>query len=224
MKLYLKISSLVLITALAGCQSMPWQKTAAAKAPAAKPAVTKPTAPKSIGSIDHITFTLPPELPWQQVSEQNTPEGGIYAKWLLQDMDDNHSPVRVIYQRITPRQDPQALARQLISPFAQNCSDLKQTPLKLASQYPQQLALEHICARYAQNNFGSLMQTVIMSDANANHVLFTEAKTPPAAKAGVLTFRNEAEKQQVAVSQALIGLLQKLLGSLRVCNTENHCQ
>lgn len=175
--------------------------------------------------IATMKFTLPrPEqIAWQQVKNQSK-NGNMLSEWVPKGNTPANTPVRVIYQRLTPAMATNDFVGRVIQPIQKLCSDHKVAAFKGTSTYPDQANAEMICARLGKNSFGTITYLSVFTDQSANHMLVSEVKAPASEKAGVLNFKTDREKQMAQNSAALAKLMYELNYSVKVCDAKNRCQ
>lgn len=177
----------------------------------------------SISAIDTMQFNLPAQIKWKQ-SKNQANKGNILAEWIPEGSNSNNTPVRVIYQRLTPSQQTAAFLNKAVQPLQKVCTDIKVSPFKASSAYADQASAEILCAQLGKNQFGTVSYVSVFSDKMANHILVSEVKMPPSQKAGVLNFKTEKQKQQAQNSSALAKLMYQFNNSVRVCDKAKNCQ
>lgn len=172
--------------------------------------------------INDVRFSLPAQVRWvQSKNQRNT--GNIVAEWRV----DNHSikttPMLIAYQRMADLQSPKALLQQLTAPYQQHCADHRITSLNVTSRYPNSYGVEILCSQFQQQPYGLVIQVLLFSDTQANHLLLGEVKTPPSAKAGQLAFRNPEEKRLAELSQQRFTAISQMMQSTQVCDVQKRC-
>ena len=182
------------------------------------PAQSAAPAQQAAQGISYLTISLPREVQWQQGQDQ---QRGV-TEWVLQGHTSQNSPARVVYQRISPAQPAQQLANQVLNPLGQ-CADRYVNTFVGTSKYPRQANIEAICSRLGQSRIGLISYVSIFSDAQANHLIMTEVRTPPSAKVGIYDQKNAALQKQVEAVNNLAALLRRTMQSVRVCDANRRC-
>lgn len=173
--------------------------------------------------INDIQFVLPASVKWQQSKNQRLENGQVIGEWLVENHKRHNTPMLVAYQRFAQRQIPEALLKQLLSSYQQQCSDTKIVALSLATQYPIHQGIEIICSRFQSYDYGLVVEAVVFTDSQANHLLLGEAKTLVSEKAGQLIYNSQKEKQYAELSRQRFQALREMIRATRVCDIQKQC-
>lgn len=198
--------------ALAGCKTTQPEKTTASSA-----------AQNAVKQINYLTMSFPQQVQWVQSQNKGFENGNMVAAWIAKGYNDNNTPVKVIYNTVAQTANLTAFLQGALKPLQTSCADLKITNLKPVNSHSQQINLEVICSRLGKNNFGVLYYITALADGKNIHMVRSETKTLPSAKAGILNPRNQNERNMVNNSAALINLMNGFRQTIKACDAQNHC-
>ena len=177
----------------------------------------------SVQKVAYLTFSLPEQIQWEQNQDPSLQQAGI-AEFLVKGYTTKNTPARVIYQQLAPAQTKASLRAQVLKPL-ENCPDSAVGEFRGDSQYRDQLNLEAVCSRLGQKGqYGLISFVSIFSDSASNHLVVSEVRTPPTAKAGDFNFKNAQMQQEAANRQAIAQLLRKTMQGIRACDEQKNCQ
>ncbi len=182
------------------------------------------TATSQAQQISTFNFSLPEQIKWQQSKNLSKKNGGVVAEWIPQGTQLNNTQVRAIYQRLIPAVSNASLLQQIIRPLKKSCSDIRVTPFKAETSHAGALGQRVICSKLGKSPFGIVLDAVVMSDANASHLLISEVKTPASVKAGEIQPKTDKEKIALENTNKLISVMYASIQTARACDKNKQCR